>query len=442
MSRKVIRNLIVFGLVSIIGITISQLYWVKTSLNIQENKEKQQAYQDSLNTNEFNDRVKVSLSNVAQKILDAQDDPAASYQAVEQLRPNYFVVRISDTLNPYWLENLLNREFDRNNVEENYRYGIYDCFTDSIVYQNTVVMDSATKNNLSINSPQIKWDTDAHYFSVTFPNRSNQAEEKTQPTYLTWWILIVVLFISLGFFAYTLWVVLKQKRLSEIKNDFINNMTHELKTPISTISLSAEVLMKSNLDPERLQRYSKIIYDENARLKEQVDKVLQVARLDKNELNLSFEAVNMHELIASYAESFELKIQKEAGRIALYLNAQNNLVKGDKLHLENVLRNLLDNALKYSIEKPDIELKTFSNQKFFICQISDKGIGIKKENQKMIFDKFYRVPTGNIHNVKGFGLGLFYVKNILDRHQAKISLSSQVGQGSTFTIELPLYNEG
>lgn len=442
MSRNVIRNLIIFGLISIIGITISQLYWVKTSLEIQANEEKQQAYQDSLNTNEFNDRVKVALSKVAQTILNAQDDPAASYQAVEQLRPNYFVVRINDTLNPYWLENLLNREFDKNSVEENYRYGIYDCFTDSIVYQNAVLMDSAAKQDLDVNAPQIKWDMDGHYFSVTFPNRSNQQLSKARGGYLTWWILIGVLIISLGFFAYTIWVVLQQKKLSEVKNDFINNMTHELKTPISTISLSSEMLLKPDIDSERSKRYAKIIFDENARLKEQVDKVLQVARLDKNELTLSFEDVDMHDLISQYSESYNLKIDQVGGKFKLDLLANKHVVKGDRLHLENVLRNLLDNALKYSLNEPNVKLLTRSNSKYFICEISDNGIGIKKENQKMIYDKFYRVPTGDIHDVKGFGLGLFYVKNILERHQAKISLESQLNKGSKFTIEIPLKNEG
>lgn len=442
MSRNVIRNLIIFGLISIIGITISQLYWVKTSLEIQANEEKQQAYQDSLNANEFNDRVKVALSKVAQTILNAQDDPAASYQAVEQLRPNYFVVRINDTLNPYWLENLLNREFDKNSVEENYRYGIYDCFTDSIVYQNAVLMDSATQQDFDVNAPQIKWDMDGHYFSVTFPNRSNQQLTKAKGGYLTWWILIGVLIISLGFFAYTIWVVLRQKRLSEVKNDFINNMTHELKTPISTISLSSEMLLKPDMDDDRSKRYAKIIFDENTRLKEQVDKVLQVARLDKNELTLSFQDVDMHDLIGQYSESYNLKIDQVGGKFKLDLSANKHVVKGDRLHLENVLRNLLDNALKYSLNEPNVSLLTRSNSKYFICEISDNGIGIKKENQKMIYDKFYRVPTGDIHDVKGFGLGLFYVKNILERHQAKISLESQLKKGSKFTIEIPLKNEG
>jgi two-component system phosphate regulon sensor histidine kinase PhoR len=223
-----------------------------------------------------------------------------------------------------------------------------------------------------------------------------------------------------------------------VKTDFINNMTHELKTPISTISLSSEVLMKRDIanDPDRLNQYAKIIHSENNRLKTQVDKVLQIATLSPEKVNIKSEELDLHEILKSAVETFEVSLNANQGEMSLDLHAENSSVIGDRVHITNIIYNLLDNAHKYTEEEPRIHIKTSNEKGCLKIAISDNGVGIDKNQQALIFDKFYRVPKGNLHDVKGFGLGLFYVKTIVSAHKGKIYVDSELGKGSTFTILL------
>ena len=249
-----------------------------------------------------------------------------------------------------------------------------------------------------------------------------------------------MIFIVLSFLAYTLNVILQQKKLSEIKTDFINNMTHELKTPISTISLSADVLLKDLTlkENERLQRYLNIIKTENTRLQSQVERVLQLAKLEQGKIQLNFEKLDLHELIRKCAETFQVPIQNNDGELKLNLEASNSYINGDLVHVTNMIYNLLDNANKYSNEDPYIEINTSIEGEYILVSISDKGKGLKKEDLKYIFEKFYRVNTGNIHDVKGFGLGLYYVHEMIRVHNGKIEVESKEGEGSVFKLFFPL----
>jgi two-component system phosphate regulon sensor histidine kinase PhoR len=240
------------------------------------------------------------------------------------------------------------------------------------------------------------------------------------------------------FFSYTIYVILQQKRLSEIRTDFVNNMTHELKTPISTIGLSAEAIISPSVSgsPERVKQYVNIIRNENSRLRSQVDRVLQIASLSPRKAALSQETIDLHEVLRTAAFTFEVQAAEQDGTLSTSLEALQTHVKGDRVHLTNVIYNLLDNAVKYSPEKPTIGIRTFNRDNRFFLEISDNGIGISKANQKLIFEKFFRVPTGNLHAVRGYGLGLFYVKTIIKSHGGKITLTSEPGKGSTFQIQL------
>jgi two-component system phosphate regulon sensor histidine kinase PhoR len=239
------------------------------------------------------------------------------------------------------------------------------------------------------------------------------------------------------FFTYAILVMLCQKRLSEVKTDFINNMTHEFKTPISTIALSAEVLSADEImrQPERLKQYVNIIKYENSRLKGQVDKVLEIAKLSPKKVNIKLEPVDIHLLIQSAIASFEVSVHEAGGKVNTNFSAGHHIIMGDKVHLTNVLHNLLDNAVKYNENAPYISISTHGNSRWLKIDITDNGIGIPAAQRKFIFDKFYRVPTGNLHNVKGFGLGLYYVKTIVEAHNGKIGLNSSVGTGTTFTLQ-------
>jgi len=245
-----------------------------------------------------------------------------------------------------------------------------------------------------------------------------------------------VLLIVIGFFTYTILVILKQKKLSEIKTDFVNNMTHEFKTPISTIALSSDVLMRDDIikNPERLKHYATIISEENKRLKSQVESVLQVSQIDSHKIALNITSIDMHALIENISKNMEPRLEQQNGTIKLQLNAKKVFVAGDEVHLTNILYNLLDNAIKYCDKIPEIQITTQNKHKGIEISVKDNGKGIETSSQSMIFEKFFRVPSGNLHDVKGFGLGLFYVKNMIKLHKGKIALHSVPKVGTTFTI--------
>lgn len=247
--------------------------------------------------------------------------------------------------------------------------------------------------------------------------------------------------IIIMIFGFTMHTIIQQKKLSDMKTDFINNMTHELKTPISTIKLACEILTDKHLafNEQRVQRYAHIIDDENKRLQSHVEKVLQYARLEKGQLKLNIERLDMHDILSEALNKISLQVEKKNGEICTQLNANDFVIEGDRMHLTNVIYNLLDNAIKYAKvdEAPKIEVTTRASATHFIVSIKDNGVGMGKETLKKIFDKFYRIPTGNIHNVKGFGLGLSYVKLMLDAHNGQIQASSKPQKGSVFEFALP-----
>lgn len=267
-----------------------------------------------------------------------------------------------------------------------------------------------------------------------------------QTTYL-WRQMASLLTLSILFtliviliFAYALRIILAQKRLAVRIVDFINNMTHEFKTPISTVSLAAEAMMRPDViaEPDKVTRYGRMIMHENLRMRTQVEKILQMAVLEEGDYELKRSPVDMHALISKAVESISLQVENREGSIATELRADRATVAGDALHLVNVLNNLLDNAGKYSPERPEIKVATQNRDDKLVITVSDRGIGISEADRKHVFEKYYRVPTGNIHDVKGFGLGLSYVKLIVEIHGGEIALDSAPGSGTTVTITLPL----
>jgi two-component system, OmpR family, phosphate regulon sensor histidine kinase PhoR len=233
---------------------------------------------------------------------------------------------------------------------------------------------------------------------------------------------------------------LRQSRVDEIKNDFISNMTHELKTPISTISLAGEMLSDKSImkTPEAVDRYVGMIRQENMRLSTLVESILQTSILEKGKFQLKKVSVNIHDIIKQGLENNRMILDQKKGGMKLELNATNFVIQGDKTHLTNIIYNLMDNAIKYSKEHPQIVILTENNNQNLKIAVKDNGIGIPKEHLKKIFDKFYRVPTGNVHNVKGFGLGLSYVKAIVEKHQGEVWAESEFGKGSTIFVILPI----
>jgi two-component system, OmpR family, phosphate regulon sensor histidine kinase PhoR len=251
---------------------------------------------------------------------------------------------------------------------------------------------------------------------------------------------IILTLVILGIFILTIYIIFRQKRISEIKNDFINNMTHELKTPISTISLASQMLTDQSLSEQdkNYNMISNIISDESKRLGFHVEKVLQMAIIDRGGICMNYKSIKVHDIINKIMNNFNLKLKESNGLLESILNAGRDEVYADELHLSNVFTNLLDNAIKYTKGNPHIQINTKNINGHIVISIKDNGIGIKKENQKKIFEKFYRVPTGNVHDVKGFGLGLSYVKKIVEQHKGHIQVNSETGVGSNFEIYIPL----
>jgi two-component system, OmpR family, phosphate regulon sensor histidine kinase PhoR len=258
-----------------------------------------------------------------------------------------------------------------------------------------------------------------------------------------WVFASVCCLLVMVFFAYSLYVLFKEKQLAEMKKDFINNMTHELKTPISNIAIASEMLKNPRLfkgneaaSLEKMRHYADIIQKENERLKGQVERVLTMAFLEEKTLDLKLESININELMDAILVNFDLRMQQLNGSILFKNKAESPLINADKLHLSNVIYSLLDNAVKYSVEKPDITISTENTAKGLRISIADKGIGMENNVQKLIFDKFYRAPTGDVHTTKGFGLGLTYAKMIVEAHGGTIKVESEVNKGSTFFLEL------
>jgi two-component system phosphate regulon sensor histidine kinase PhoR len=418
LSRRTITIVILLAIVSLGLIIAGQVFWVRKAYDMEEAQ--------------FNRRVFVALSEVVQTIRLMNNDSAAT-EPVRQVSNNYFVANINDSPQPYLLENLLKAEFEKSNLSEDFEYGIYDCFTDSIVFGSKISFRDGYRTEKAYQIHNIEnFEPDGHYFGVLFPNKSSFIIKQLD----FWMYSSFVILLIVIFFSYTVFVILKQKRLAEIKTDFVNNMTHELKTPISTIGLSADALANPEIikTPERMRQYIAIIKNENSRLRNQVDRVLQIASLTPKKVQLKNELLDLHEIINKAIGTFQVQIVEKEGTLSTELNASVAHIRGDLVHITNVVYNLLDNAVKYTEEKPKISIRTRNKGELLIVEFEDNGIGISKQHHKMVFEKFYRVPTGNLHSVRGYGLGLYYVKTIMKAHQGTIDIDSTPGKGSTFTL--------
>ena len=441
MKNKQIRLIIFLASISLAGVLINQIFWVNKEILIQKKQIETQQKNLELEKAQFENLVTLSLVNVRDKLISLNDELTELYlEPVQQITPNYFVVSFYDTLNPIILENLIVEQFNQYNVQQKFEYGIYDCFADSIIFDRYVDLSSSKKmSGKSTNPATFKWDHDGHYFGVFFPDKKEIGTIQSLEMSESLVISTLVIFIVFLILSYSITIILKQKKLSEIKNDFINNMTHELKTPISTISISSEVLLSQSISvhPKKISEYAAIIKQENKRLELLVEKVLQTAQLSESEFTLQKEKGNIHEIIQKCVQSFGIIINTANGSLKTNFQATDPIIRMDKTHLINVISNLIDNAVKYSSNAPSIVIYSSNIDNGIKVIVEDKGKGMSKEECKLIFDQFYRVPTGSVHDVKGFGIGLFYVKRILSKHGGKIEVKSEINKGTKMIFWLP-----
>jgi two-component system phosphate regulon sensor histidine kinase PhoR len=421
MARQSIRLILFLATISLFGVGFVQWFWLDRAFDMK--------------ALQFSQSVKIALTSTAQRLLDYNHNKAKLLDPVKQLSDDYFVVRVDDVIDARLLEIFLKEEFQKSHLKIDYEYGIYDCSTDKMVYGNYVAQNPAVLEKSQFELP--KWENQTYYFGVRFPSRDSTLVSQMG----IWLFSSGVLAFVFVFMIIAMIMILKQKRLSEIQKDFINNMTHEFKTPLSSILASVETI-KTALESDgvlnpRVGRYLGIIHTEGKRLQNQVEAVLKMANLQT--IRLKCENLGLNDLILQAVDAVDAGVQKVGGQIILDLPEIPLFISADYLHLSNVISNLIDNATKYNNGKPIIKvsLKLLGIDKVEIT-IEDNGIGISKDQLPRIFDKFYRVPTGNVHNVKGYGLGLFYVKSVVKAHKGKIFAESKPGLGTTMTIILPV----
>ena len=420
MKNTTVSRVLIIGAIAMIGMIVHQTYWVVNAWNIHEE--------------EFNQKATLALNRVAHQLAVINQAELPPKDVVKRQPFNYFVVNIENEIDPYFLEEYLYRELQALGLNQDFEYAVFDCTSNQMVYGNYCKYAPELEEEIEP-SEMPKYEGLTYYFGVKFPSR---------PGYLfgKMWLSIVfsiLLLFTVLFFIYAMYTILRQKRLSEMQKDFINNMTHEFRTPISTIGISADVFLNHPeiINDPRLKQYAAIIKEQNERLNNQVEKVLQLAKIEKNSFSIKKESVDLPELISGVVESAKVKAADHGGSVELAYTGSSFTIPADRLHLTNVLYNLLDNAVKYCQKAPQIKVALQQNPQHVLVSVEDNGIGIVKEHEARIFDKFYRVPTGNVHDVKGFGLGLYYVRKIIDAHNWQIRVSSKAGAGTKFTVEIP-----
>lgn len=419
MPTYLIRRLLLLGGVAVLGIVFIQSYWVIKTWHLEDE--------------EFDASVNILLRKVAQQLSDFNESELPKTNLIQRKASNTYAVNINSTIDAAVLEDYLYQQLQAHNIRTDFEYAVFDCYSDEMVYGNYCELGDESQDQTAVGDLP-KLNDLIYYFVVRFPERESYLLSNM-------WLSVtfsLIATVAVIFFLYSVWVILQQKRLSELQKDFINNMTHEFKTPISSIRIAADTLRNDSAieSNPRLLRYANIIGQQNSRLNDQVEKVLNLARLEKGDFELKKESFSLNREVASIVQSEQVKLAE--GSIQMSIGKSDAVVNADKLHFTNVIANVIDNALKYSDQNPEIRVATkVDDQGLAQVSITDNGIGMTKEDLRNIFDKFYRVTTGNRHDVKGFGLGLYYVKSIADAHKWDLEVESAPGIGTrvTFTIQ-------
>lgn len=415
MINKFLTPIIILAAISLVGVVSTQIFWLNKSVRTLEKQ--------------YDDRVDRMLTDLKHEIKVSVD---TSKRIQKIPTENLCILDVVDTS---LLRSLLAKYIAYHRLGINYQYAIVKNSNNE-----TISKSQGFKPEMESESYytclSFVWNKDYMHLSLFLPDKKKNIYMQMMS-----WIVLSVVFILIitGAFIFIVFGLFRQKKLSEMKNDFINNMTHEFKTPISTISLASEMLVKTakSHSVPMTEKYARIIFDENKRMQTQVELILQTAASDRQAIKLKKELIDFHDLVKSTVQNFCFENCEKEINIKYNLQALNPSVIVDPVHIRNVIGNIVDNAIKYSNDMPDIIVSTKNIDSSIELSIADKGIGIPREALKRIFEKFYRISTGNIHNVKGFGLGLYYVKSIIDAHQGAITVTSAVNNGSTFSVLLP-----
>ena len=417
MSNKSIKQLLILGAFAVAGVIFIQAYWVVNTWYLKDEG--------------FDYSVRIALRKTAESIARFNKSNLPKQNLIQRRSSNTYAVNINDEIDAQVLEDYLIQNFEDYSLEADFEYGIYDCGSEEMLYGNYCDIGSRNQDE-SLNANLPKFQELEYYFVVRFPSRVGYILSNMKQA--VWFSCIALL--AIAFFVFTITLILRQRRYSEMQRDFINNMTHEFKTPISSVKLAANGLgsnPKISSD-DRLSKYVEIIEEQSTRLNKQVEKLLNIAALEKRNLDFQEEEIILNDLFEDIVRDVEMRLRQDdsikQGKIEFIEKNTNVRIVSDRTHMTNVVYSLIDNAVKYSGD--DVEIKLILTNDGF--EVHDKGIGIQDEHLKHVFKKFYRIPTGNIHNVKGFGLGLYYVKTIVSKFKWTIDIQSEKNKGTIFMI--------
>ena len=419
MKGKTFKYIILLAVISVAGVFLIQFGFIKSSYNFTEKK--------------FRESTSVALKEVVWQMLLASGNTASfdSLTPVQIVSGSYYIVNLNTAIDKDLLKMHLIEEFKKHEIYNDFEFAIYNPVLEQM---DEGILISNGEEKPSEYTFQTN-ENYTNYFGIHFPNRSSFFVSQLS----IWYFLTALLVIIVLFFGYTLIVIIRQRQLSEVQKNFINNLTHELKTPISSIAIASSVLNNEDIlkTPERLFAYAKIIQEQNTRLSKNVEKVLNLASLEKNRIHLNLEEIKLNEIVNEIVVQFKQTDFGQKANVEISDFDLEIIIFADRFHFSNLMLNILENGVKYCEQKPELKISVIHKNKNIEMSITDNGIGIPKDQRRKIFTKFYRVPTGNVHNVKGFGLGLDYVQKIVSAHKWKIKVDENPEGGSIFTVIIP-----
>jgi len=413
---KKLNIIIALGLVATIGILIAQLIWTYKAFTLEEKK--------------FSQKIHIALLEVARQLYESNGHEFSSKDLIQRVSNDYYVVNVNDNIEPKVLEHYLKTEFSKFNIVTDYEYAIYNCESDDMMYGKYISIDDDLTPKKTIEFP--KSNDLVYYFAIRFPQETSYLISSLQ----FWFVLSFALIVILLVYVYSIYTIIQHKKYSELQRDFINNMTHEFKTPLSSILLASNYLSNQDLikNDSKLETYTSIIKTQGKKLNNHIEKILNIARNDESALAINPVKIQLLTFLNEIVEP--LKLKHENSKIEIDINADETIF-ADEFHFTNVVHNLIDNSIKYSEENPEIKIKSKRNNKELKLVFLDNEIGIAPKNISFIFDKFYRVSNKKSNEVNGFGLGLFYVKKIVQQHHWKISARNNSEKGLTISITFP-----
>jgi two-component system phosphate regulon sensor histidine kinase PhoR len=417
MKLTKLNSIIILGLFAIIGILIAQLLWTKEAFSLEEKK--------------FNQKTHIALLEVAKKLYKGTSSELPIENPIRKISNDYYIVNIENDFEPEILEFYLLSEFKKMNIITDFEYAVYNCNSDEMVYGKYISLSEQKQSKKGVHFPKHK--KFIYYFAVRFPNETNYLLNSLR----FWIVLSMALVFILLIYVYSVFTLLQQKKYSDLQRDFINNMTHEFKTPLSSILIASKYLINQNpiVQDEKLEKYTHIIIDQSNKLNQHIEKILSVAKSDSSPLLLDKKKLDVRPILDAIIEN--IKLNHAECRINTQTDLDSITIEADEFHFSNLVYNILDNAIKYCAIRPEICISIVKIDKQFQFNFSDNGIGISSSNSPFVFDKFYRIPSQKSNEVTGFGLGLFYVKKVCTLHKWKINLKSNPEIGSTFSLLIP-----